>query len=180
MKTLRSVLLALALTSAMLATVVPSRAAHSVPVVTEARTPHSTEGAVEIHGTPAEVYAVLTNYPGWPALFSDVSRISVKSGGREDAIAEIGSRAFGHAHTFRFRNQRDRRVHFEAIDAHGISLWGDLELEATGPATTRVRAKLYADATGVAGWFVSEKSLREKRSARLASDLASLRRRFAA
>ncbi len=155
-----------------------AQASHSTPSVAESATPHLTEGVVELHGTPSDIYLALTDYRSWPQLFADVARVSVKSGGRENAVVEIESRAFGHAHSFRFRNDAVQRLRFEAVDAHGLTIWGEFFLERTSEKTTRVRARLYAEATGVVGFFTSEKSLREKRRSRMTSDLSSLARRW--
>lgn len=167
--------------AAVLTTAYSVRAEHSAAYVTISSVDETvTEGVVEVHASPAAVYAAVTDYEEWSSLFSDIARAKVKEGGRNDALLEFESRLLGHAHTIRFATDDDRRIRFTLTDGHfGSQLSGEFLLEPLdGGVSTRVRARILLDVSGFFGLFVSEASLREKREGKLRRDLDDLRSHF--
>ena len=141
----------------------------------------TTDGQVEVHATPAQVYAAITNYSRWTVLFSDVKSVAVKRGGPRDAEVRFTSRSMGHEVTIKFDNEPDRVVRFKLTDGpSGARARGEFVLEALGTERTRISGSLYMDVEGVAGWFVTDKRIRQTREKKLRADLADLGKAFPA
>jgi len=136
------------------------------------------EGEVVLAAAPEDVYAAVTDYPRWTDIFPYIARVKVKSAGTK-AVIETTNRK-GHKNTLKFDNDaRKRTVRFDESSGPAAA-HAEIVFEAGAIAgTTRVRARLRADVDGVAGWFVSDATVRRKREHKLTKDLESLRRYFA-
>lgn len=138
----------------------------------------TTQGTALVDAPPAVVYATITAYAEWRLLFSDVDTVQVKSGGGRDATVQFRSRAMGHSVTVRFDNEEGRVIRFRLSDGPpGARARGEYVLEPSGTGTL-VRATLYMDVKGMAGWFVSDGRVTRMRDEKLSSDLRDLVRRW--
>lgn len=142
---------------------------------------HVTEARIEIDAPPSEVYALVTNYANWPAVFSDITKVNVESGGREDARVRFRSRALGHTVTVVFANAPGRAVSFRGVEGPpGGRAHGDYTFEPLdGGTRTAVTAKLYMDVKGAPSWFVSDSKIRDMRRTKLRADFEDVARHFA-
>jgi carbon monoxide dehydrogenase subunit G len=140
----------------------------------------TTEATVELHGTPDEIYKVITDYAKWDALFTDVKNVKVKSGGRDDGVVKFTSKSLmGHTITVRFKNTAGKVIVFKLTDGpHGAVSTGVFTLTSTGERTTRIDAKFYMDVTGVMGWFIDDSTIKALRQLKLQRDLLDLAKRF--
>jgi hypothetical protein len=143
---------------------------------------HITEATITADATPAQVYALVTDYANWGRVFTDVESVSVKSGGREDAVVRFRSRAIDYTVTVKFDNVRDRVIRFRGIKGPpGGKARGEYVLTPIdGGTRTQVTARLRLDIDGPAALFVREKRLRGIRHAKLTADLLDAQRRLAA
>jgi len=141
---------------------------------------HTTEGTITVDATPAEVYALVTDYAGWPSVLSDVTSVKVERGGRRDARVRFHSRALDHTVTIQFDNQPDRVVRFVGVEGPpGGRARGAYVLEPLdGGRRTKVTASLYLDVVGIGSLFVSDAKLRGAREAKLRADLNDVARRL--
>ena len=164
-------------------TIAPQIAAladESIVVVRPSRRDATSEAIVDVRATPATVYAAVTDYSRWPGLFRDVARVKVENPDRERGEVRFESRALGHEVTIRFDNRYQRVVRFRLVDGPpGARATGEYVLEDLGDGRTRVRASLYMDVVGAAGWLVTDGQIRRRRERKLRSDLADLVARFA-
>lgn len=141
---------------------------------------HLTEATVTIDATPAEIYAVVTDYPRWQAIFSDVSSLKVERGTREDARVRFHSKVFDHDVTVQFANQPDHQIRFEGVKGPpGGRARGTYLLEPVAGGKTRVVATLYLDVVGLPGVFVSGGKLRHMREVKLRTDITDVMRAVA-
>lgn len=155
-------------------------ASHSqVRIAEAAGDRYASNGTVEVHATAAEVSAAISDFKNWPTLFSDVKSVKVKHRTPTDTIVDFESRTLGHAHELRIHTGDPNRLRFEIIDGHGIQLWGEFSLKQLSPHITGIQGLLHSDVTGVFGWFLSDRSVREQRRTKLRSDLEDLSKRFA-
>lgn len=142
---------------------------------------HVTQARVIIDAPPAAVYALVTDYANWPAVFSDITKVSVESGGRDDARVRFRSRALGHTVTVVFANTPDRKVSFRGVEgppggkAHGEYTFEPID----GGLRTRVTAELYMDVKGAPSWFVGDKKIRDMRRTKLSADFNDVAKYFA-
>lgn len=84
----------------------------------------------------------------------------------------------GHEVTVHFENEDNRVVRSRLVDGPpGARARGEYLLEPAGERTL-VRATLYMDVKGVAGWFVTDARVRRMRETKLATDLRDLARRW--
>jgi hypothetical protein len=164
---------------ALLATLALTPAARAVTLVE--RPGHVTEASVTVDGSPAEVYALVTDYANWRRVFTDVESVSVTRGGREHAQVRFRSRAFGNTVNVQFDNVPGRMIRFRGDRGpHGAKAGGDYALTPLdGGTRTRITARFYLDVDGPAALFVREKKLRGIRRAKLTADLTDAQRRFA-
>lgn len=168
---------------ALLVLLPAGRAASAAPTVRVWQTPNNaiSEGTVEVHASPASIYAALTDYARWASLFSDVEWVKLKGGGRDDAVLQYKSRTFGKPQSYRFRNVPNRIVRYELIDGpHGVKLQWEAWFEPVEPdsSLTRIRARMYVVVGGVYSWIVSSKTVRKHRESKLRKDLTNLGKRF--
>src|SRR3954470_6991982 len=84
-------------------------------IAMQERPGHVTEAVVEADASPAQVYALVTDYAKWPDRLSDVTSATVERGGRDDARVRFHSRVFGRSVTVQFDNQPDRVIHFTGV-----------------------------------------------------------------
>lgn len=157
---------------------VPARAA--TPSIRIWDTDSNTSQAfVDLHATPAAIYRVVTDYARWPSLFSDVTRVTVLSGGPANATIEFESQTLDREVTVQFENGPEN-VRFHLVSGPpGVKSRGDFVVEP-GPdaSTTRVRGTLFMDASFPASLIVSDKKLVWMRQTKLRRDLEDLRKRF--
>jgi uncharacterized membrane protein len=138
---------------------------------------HITEARVVLDAPPADVYAVATDYARWPQILHDVESMKVEGGGRRDAKVRFRSAALREYEVaVQFDNIENRIIRFHSVDApRGARASGTYVLEPIdGGSRTRLVATFYLDVGGVAGVFVSDRSLRSMREAKLRADLADL------
>jgi uncharacterized membrane protein len=154
---------------------------HADAIATVEQPDHVTEATVTVDAPPARVYELVTDYARWPAILSDVTSVTVKSGGRRDATVRFRSRALEHEVTVVFDNEVDREIRFHGIDGPpGGRADGSYVLEPIdGGTRTRVTVHLYMDVVGVTGVFVRGSTLRSMRQAKLRADLTDVTRWFA-
>lgn len=164
----------------MLILAVPG-AAHAQRIALVERPNHTTEATVDVDAPPDEVYALVTDYASWPRVLSDVTEVSIRAGGRDNASVHFRSHALAHAVTIAFENEPGRRISFRGIEgppggrASGTYLLTPID----GGRRTHVTATLYLDVVGVAGVFVRDKKTRAMREAKLTADLGDVVRHFA-
>lgn len=139
-----------------------------------------TDASIIVDATPQEVYALVTDYARWPQLFSDVRGVRVERAGRETALVRFHSMAFNDEVTLEFSNDPDRALRFKGVKGPpGGRASGTVLLEPIdGGQRTRVRAALYVDVVGSAGWFVSDSRIKRMRHAKLRADLRDVLRAF--
>ena len=137
-----------------------------------------TEGEVTVAGEPAEVYAALTEYNRWTAIFPNLKTVTVRSGNATAATVDTVSDK-GKRHTLIFKNDaRTRTIRFEERGGRAEAK-AEITFRA-GPRNglTIVRARLYADVHGAAGLFVSDSKIRSKRERKVMADLTRLHAYF--
>lgn len=142
---------------------------------------HVTEASVIVDAPPAVVYTLATDYARWPQILHDVRSMKVEGGGRRDAKVRFRSAALrAYEVAVKFDNIENRVIRFHSVDApRGARASGTYVLEAIdGGSRTRLVATFYLDVGGVAGVFVSDRSLRSMRQAKLRADLADIEARF--
>jgi hypothetical protein len=167
------------LSIAMLAATAEAGAA---PLPVSVKPGHVTEATVEVDASPAEIYALVTDYARWPATLTDVSGVRVERGGRQDARVRFRSRVLEHEVVVQFENVPDRSIKFVGVEGpRGGRASGTYMLEPLdGGRRTRVVASMYLDVVGVASWFVSDTRTRSMRQAKLRVDLDDVLRAVAA
>jgi hypothetical protein len=149
------------------------------PFTLSEKTGHITEGTVIVDATPAEVYAVVTDYENWRSVFSDVVSVDVKSGDREHAKVRFKSRALEHKVTVEFDNTPDRLITFRGIKGPpGGRARGWYVLTPLPGGRTQIQANLYMDVVGAPSVFVSDSKIRSMRQAKLRADMTDVMRRF--
>jgi uncharacterized membrane protein len=155
--------------------------AHAQAVSLREKPDHVTEASVVVEASPAQVYGVATDYARWPQILTDIKRIKVESGGRQDAKVRFRSVALEHEVAVKFDNIENRVIRFHSVDAPpGAHATGTYRLDPIdGGTRTRVVATFYLDVGGVAGLFVRDRTLRAMRQAKLRADLGDVRSRFA-
>jgi hypothetical protein len=136
----------------------------------------TSEGEVVLAAAPATVYAVLTDATRWPAIFPRVRSATARGGGGVDIVSRKGKHR-----SLRFAND-PRTLTVRFTESGGAAdVYAEIVLEpGVVVGTTRARARLRADVSGFRSWFVSERTVREKRERRLRQYLADLDRYFQA
>jgi ribosome-associated toxin RatA of RatAB toxin-antitoxin module len=154
---------------------------HAQSVTVREAGDNTSEVMVVVDASPAEIYSVVTDYANWQQLFSDITSVKVKSGGREDARVALESRSLGQSFTVGFDNTPNQLIRFRGIKGPpGGKARGEYTLTAIGDGSrTRVVARLYMDVKGVASWFVADKTVRAMRRQKLAADINDTLRWFA-
>jgi uncharacterized membrane protein len=136
------------------------------------------KGSIIVVATPADVYALITDYAQWRTFLTDVTYVKVESGGRRDARVRMESRALEHRVTIAFDNDPDKAVRFRLVDGpRGARATGEyLLVGIDGGKRTRIDATLYMDVVGATGIFVTDKKIRKMRQAKLRADLEDVAR----
>jgi hypothetical protein len=142
---------------------------------------HITETTIVVDAPPRQVYDLLTDYPRWQAVFSDVLSLEVRPGGREHAEVRFKSRALEHWVTVRFDNIPGQVVRFRNVKTPlGTRARGEYRLMPLDNGTrTQITAWVYLDVVGASGLFVRDNTIREYRRAKVAADAQDVMRRFA-
>jgi hypothetical protein len=141
---------------------------------------NGSEGVVEVAASPAEVVRALTNYVGWPALFSDIASVEVQRAGR-DAVVRFQARSRPRPYTLGVKSGANW-VGFTLLDGRlGTQIWGTFALEPSNlhPGMTRIRGRLHAELPAVVGMFVNATRVREKREGELRRYLEDVARAYA-
>jgi hypothetical protein len=155
-------------------------AAAPEPVQIVERSGHVSEAVVVVDASPAQVYALVTDYARWPAVFTDIESVAVERGGPRDGRVRFRSRALEHRVTVQFDNTPDRAIKFAGVAGPpGGRANGSYILEPIAGGRTRVTARLYMHVVGVPGIFVGEGKVRRMRQAKLRADMTDVVKRFA-
>jgi uncharacterized membrane protein len=164
--------------SLVLAAVTSDAAAQGVQLVE--RPGHVTEARVVVDASPSEIYALVTSYGNWPAIFSDVASVEVRSGDRQHARVRFRSRALGTTVTVAFDNVPGRAIRFHGIEGPpGGRADGEYDLVPLADGRTHVVARLYMDVVGAPGLFVRDARIRDMRRTKLRADMEDVARFFA-
>jgi hypothetical protein len=147
--------------------------AHSEPLPLYEAGNQTTEATVIIDASPSQVYALVTDYDRWPALFSDVRSAHVERGSRDHARVGFYSKIIDHDLIVEFDNDPGKAIRFIGIEGpRGGRAKGTYVLEPIdGGKRTRVTATLYLAVVGLTKVFVSDSKLRTMRQAKLRADL---------
>ena len=139
---------------------------------------HWTEATIIVNATPAEIYAVATDYTNWRQVFSDIESVKVEKSGQQDGQVRFRSRALEHVVTVQFDNISDRMMRFKGIKGPpGGRAKGEYILDPLdGGVRTRITARLYMNVVGFPGLFVGEGTLRPMRQNKLRADLRDVAR----
>ncbi len=140
----------------------------------------TTEATLTVDASPAEIYALVTDYAGWTSFLGDVSSVKVERGGRRDARVRFHSRAIAHTVTVQFDNEPDRVIRFVGVEGPpGGRASGTYVLDPIdGGRRTKITASLHLEIVGIGQLFVSDAKLRSIRQAKLRADLDDLARRL--
>lgn len=154
------------------------------PGVTWARDrsdPHWVQGQVNVSALPEAVWARVADVPNWPKLLTDIKWLKVLDKGKDRWRVKLETRTFEcGAHEYTVTVLGGRALAFE-IDAPGIdSKARVLVRPGASAAQANVVYSLYVRATGIVGWFISEKELRKKQEAMLVRALTDIQRAFGA
>jgi uncharacterized protein YndB with AHSA1/START domain len=142
---------------------------------------HITEARIVVDAPPQQVYDLLTDYPRWQAVFTDVLALEVRPGGRERAEVRFKSRALDHWVTVKFDNIPGHVIRFKSVKTPlGTRARGEYRLmPLDGGTRTQITAWVYLDVVGAPGLFVRDKTIRGYRRAKVAADVRDVQRRFA-
>jgi hypothetical protein len=134
---------------------------------------HVTEATVIVDAPPEKIYALVTNYAHWPAIFSDVLSSTVESGDREHARVRFRSQILDNEVTVQFDNVPNRLIRFKGVEGPpGGRSSGTYVLEPLdGGKRTRVVASLYLDVVGLPGAFVRGSKITAMRQNKLRTDM---------
>ncbi len=144
--------------------------------------PRWVHGRVDVATAPSAVWDRARDVPSWPKLFSDIRWLTVKAhdGSRWRVRLETRSMNCGSHEYDVVLEPAQRRVRLD-IDAPGIDSRAWLIVrDGAPPAKADIRYSLYVRATGVMGWFISEKTLRAKQEQMVQRNLDDLRKAFGA
>lgn len=168
--------------AAVAAVAVSAPAAHAAdPFTLVDKGDHVSQATITIDASPAEVYALVTDYGNWPRILSsDVRSVKVERPGRESARVQFKSAAFGRTVTVEFANEANHILRFEGVKGPpgGVAKGTYLLEPIDGGQRTRVTATLYLDILGPASLFVSDAKIQRMRHAKLRSDLSDVLRAF--
>ena len=155
--------------------------AHAGDVSLREKPNHVTEAVIVVNASPAQIYALVTDYAHWPQILTDIKSVKVEAGGRRDAKVRFRSAALEHEVAVKFDNVENRAIRFRSVDAPpGARASGTYILEPIDHgARTRVTATFYLDVSGIAGMFVRAKTLRAMRQNKLRADMSDVAARFA-
>lgn len=158
----------------------PRTAADGVTWERDTKSPHWVHGQVDVTTPPAAVWERIQKVEQWPTLFSDVKWIKVEERSENRWRVRLETRSMdcgAHNYSVTF-DSRQRRALLQ-IDAPGIESTARLLVrQGSGSAKANVAYSLYVRATGVVGWFVSEKALHKKQEHMVERNLRDLGKAF--
>jgi hypothetical protein len=166
---------------AALTAAAPTQAGNAAAFTLVDRPGNVTEATMTLDASPAEVYALVTDYANWPrVLSSDVRSVKVERPGRESARVHFTSAAFGRAVTVQFSNEANHFLRFKGVKGPpgGVAAGTYLLEPLDGGQRTKVTATLYLDVKGPAALFVSDAKIKRMRHAKLQADLSDVLRAF--
>ncbi|HEU0035918.1 MAG TPA: SRPBCC family protein [Kofleriaceae bacterium] len=137
-----------------------------------------TEGEITVGASPDAVYAVLTDYEGWPRVFTYLDRVQIHTQ-QGDAVEIATVSKTGKTAELRCRNERaTRTVRFEQVNGRA-HVAADIAVK-TGQAagTASIRVRMTAKVSGALGWLVSDATIRHKREQKITKDLRLLQAYF--
>lgn len=138
-----------------------------------------TEGDTTLAVDPETAYAAVVDYARWPAIFPDITAVTITQQSGTEARVTFVHRD-GNRDNVHFLNRPQQlTVWFE--DTGGkAQVWAEIAfLPGDRRGTTRVHTRLYADVHGVASLFVSNAHIRSLREQRVVNDLAQMHAYFA-
>lgn len=141
--------------------------------------PRWVDGYTVVDTPPEAVWTALQRVPSWPTMFSDIKTMKVK---RQEGSAwrlEMSTQTFdcgSHDYDALFQGERSVSIR---INAPGVDAVAYVRVRpGPKPEQSVIHYDLYVDATGVVGWFVSEKALRLKQEGMAVRYLNDLHRVF--
>jgi len=136
-------------------------------------------GEAAVSTNPNSVWIRLQDVDKWPQIFSDIKSLKVKKHKGDEWTVEIESRTMtcgSHDWIVRFLPNRTIEM---AIGAPGIKARGvTMVKEGKSLTNSVVTYWLFIEVTGVVGWFVSEKDLRQKQEKIAQANLRDLEKVF--
>lgn len=166
---------------AALTAAAPSSAGPAAPFTLVDKPGSVTEATMTLDASPAEVYALVTDYANWPRiLHSDVRSVKVERPGRETARVHFESKSFGRGVTVQFANEANHILRFKGVKGPpgGVAAGTYLLEPINGGQRTKVTATLYLDVKGPASLFISDAKIKRMRHAKLQADLSDVLRAF--
>ncbi len=150
-----------------------------VPWMRDRTDPRWAYGMVVVRTEAARVRERLRDVDAWPRLFSDIRTLQVVRRGGDAWTVRLQTATFDCGpHDYRVQFLPDGNVHL-VIDAPGIDAVARMEVrDAQTPGRAVVTYRLFVDARGVVGWFVSEAALRRRQESMVVRYLSDLRRAF--
>lgn len=136
-------------------------------------------GMVVVGADAAHVRARLRQVDAWPQLFTDIRSLGFVRRGGDTWTVRLQTVTFDCGpHDYNVRLMPDGNVHV-AIDAPGIDAVARMEVRnAQTPGRAVITYRLFVDAHGVVGWFVSEAALHRRQERMVTRYLTDLRRAF--
>ena len=160
----------------------PRTAPDGVTWERDKNSPHWVHGQVDVTTPPEAVWERIQKVEQWPALFSDVRWLKVQKRNDNRWRVRLETRSMdcgAHDYSVTF-DSKQRRALLE-IDAPGIESTARLLVRPqSGAAKANVAYSLYVRATGVVGWFISEKALHKKQEQMVERNLRDLAKAFGA
>lgn len=146
-------------------------ASHGVNVQRSAKDARWVEGVVSVPIGKEAAWAKLSAVRDWKIIFGDITSMTVKkqTGERWD-LSVVSAILGGHAHDYAVELVGSNSVKLK-MNLTGVDVRGEFKVSSTEKNKATVRFDLFATTTGVAGWFVSEKTLQQKQEALVASYL---------
>jgi len=162
------------LTIAITLTLTPDARADPARVERNSRDARWVTDTVEVAAAPEVVLASLRAVMSWPRLFHDIVSLSVKTRTRGRQVLSVHSKILGdHAHEFTVADRGDGLD--VLIDITGVVTRGTLSVSpGRDERSATATFSLYAETSGVAGLFVSERTLRAKQEALVRTYLTDL------
>lgn len=143
--------------------------------------PHWVQGQVNVNASPDAVWARVADVPNWPKLLTDIKWLKVLDKGKDRWRVKLETRTFEcGAHEYKVMLLGGRALTFE-IDAPGIDSKARVVVRpGASPSQANIVYSLYVRATGIMGWFISEKQLRGRQEAMVIRALTDIQRTFGA
>jgi hypothetical protein len=135
-----------------------------------------TEGETVLAVDPDVAYRAVSDYAKWPAMFPAVHEVLItKTEGVDARVTFV--HVDGNRDNLHFHNRPEARTLWFEDTGGRAEVWAETAF-APGdrPGTTRVHSRLYADVKGLASLVVKDDQVRAMRRARVANDLADVRK----